>query len=77
MSELISIRNKLFVQAGLIFKPFEQTEANNEFALEQIKTEHIILPLAILGVFHVAAFVSFIFQVVLSWCKYWDWGQLS
>ena len=59
----------LFTQAGFIFRSNEK-EIVLEDPLEQIQFEHIIFPLAVLCVFHVAAFVTVIYQLGMSLCKY-------
>ena len=62
-----------FFQAGLVYKQFEKNSQGThepEFGLEVIKTEHIILPLIIIAVFHVITLVIFLCQVMIVLCKY-------
>ena len=73
-------------QAGLIYKQYGKDEkdwknprgTNKEFyGIEVIKTEHIILPLIIIAVFHVITLVIFICQVMMFWCKYEEEAEIS
>ena len=49
----------------------ERVRTKDDFGPVLILKEHIILPLIIIGVFHVIALMTFIVQVGwYKWCKY-------
>ena len=55
------------MQAGLNLQPGDpQLPPDDADELEKIRAEHIILPIIILSIFYIAAFLAFIFNC----CKY-------
>ena len=67
---LTELGNIHFFQAGFTGQLHLQQKPEDESGFDFIEFDHIILPLIIIGVFHVVAFVSFMYQIGSYWCKY-------